>query len=279
MKAPLVVCAGLTTIDIVHLVDALPGANRKTVSREFWLDVGGPAANAARVASRLGCRVRLVTALGDSDLATLARNRLAGIEVVDLAPSGHALPVSTIMVTPDGARSIVSRNAVALTGERLPSSEVAADARVVLHDGHLLDASVALAAQLAPIQVLDGGSWKPRLQMLLPLLDIAVVSADFALPGHTPAQALDDLAGYGIPRLARTRGADSVQVVIGDRRHTIEVPQVHAVDTSGAGDVLHGALAAYLAQGLDFTASLRKAIELASRSVTGRGVLTGFADL
>ena len=49
------------------------------------------------------------------------------------------------------------------------------------------------------------------------------------------------------------------------------------VDTTGAGDVLHGALAARLAQGLDLTAALREAIEMASRSVAGRGVLFGLA--
>lgn len=276
--APLVVCVGLTTLDVVQVVDALPGPNQKLVSGKFWFDVGGPAANAARVASRLGCRVRLVTALGESELAGLVRTRLHGIDLVDLAPGDHLLPVSTIMVTPDGARSIVSRNTGALTNPRLPSTTIVEGARVVLHDGHLLDASVALATQPGPTQVLDGGSWKPGLQLLLPHLDIAVISGDFALPGHSPEQALEDLAGYGIPRLARSRGADAVQAVIADMTRDFEVPQVDAVDTSGAGDVLHGALAAHLAHGMDFVAALSRAIEHASRSVRGYGVLAGFNE-
>jgi len=272
--APLVVCVGLTTIDVVQQVVELPRANAKIVAHGLRVDVGGPAANAARVAAALGCQVRLVTALGGSDLADLARNRLDGIEIVDVAPADHQVPVSTVLVTPDGARAVVSRNATGLTQQTLPSSEIVRDADVVLHDGHLVDASTALAALSAsPIHLLDGGSWKPGLQMLLPSLDVAVVSADFALPGHSPEQALDDLAGYGIPRLARTHGAQPVVYAVAERPGELPVPDVKAVDTTGAGDVLHGALAAHLAEGLGFVEALRQAIDLASRSVTGRGVL------
>lgn len=274
--SPLVVCVGLTTLDLVHAVDALPARNQKVVSTHFWYDVGGPAANAARVASSLDCRVRLVTALGASDLADLMRARLIGVDVIDLASPDHQLPVSTIMVTPDGKRSVVSRNASALLGAQAPAAQLVEGAEVVLHDGHLLDASLALASQPAPIHLLDGGSWKAGLQLLLPRLDIAVVSADFALPGRRPADALTDLADYGIARLARSRGELPVQAVIGDRTRDFPVPKVEVVDTTGAGDVLHGALAAHLAHGRDFTSSLQHAIVAAARSVTGQGVLAGF---
>ena len=271
--APVIVCVGLTTIDIAQVVDALPAAGSKITADRAWLDVGGPAANAARVAHREGCQVRLVTALGDSSLAMLARERLDGIEIIDIAPPDHQLPVSTIFITPDGGRTVVSRNAAALESAGSPGAEVLKDVDVVLHDGHLLDASLLLAQNPAPIQVLDGGSWKPGLELLLPLLDVAVVSADFALPGSTPDQALDDLAGFGIPRLARSCGAEPVQAMIGEQLGIFPVPQVEAVDTTGAGDVLHGSLIAQLAGGIDFTAALRNAITQASESVTHYGVL------
>lgn len=276
---PVVVCVGLTTLDLVQEVEQLPVPNTKVTSDAMWYDAGGPAANAARVAAALGCEVRLVTALGASHFARVARDRLAGITVVDIARPEHLFPLSSVVLTGDGGRTVISHNAASLAGADLPSTEVLDGADVVLHDGHLLDASLALAGMPAPIHVLDGGSWKPGLKALLSRLDIAVVSADFALPGHSPDQALADLAGYGIPRLARTRGSEPVDVwVDGQVPTTIAVPKVDAVDTMGAGDVLHGALAAFLAQGSDFTSSMKRAVDVASRSVTGRGVLAGLRD-
>ncbi len=266
--APVIVCAGLTTIDIAQVVTELPSANTKMIAEDAWLDVGGPAANAARVAQRHGCEVRLVTALGDSELATIARQRLVGIEIIDVAPPSHQLPVSTVFITPDGSRAVVSRNATALGAIELPDPAVLDTVEAVLHDGHLLDASLALAANPAPIHVLDGGSWKPGLENLLPMIDLAVVSADFALPSRDPDQALSDLSDFGIPRLVRTRGQEPVQAMIGGHLELFPVPQVRVVDSTGAGDVLHGSLVAQLAGGTDFTAALRNAIAEASDSVT-----------
>lgn len=343
---PVIVCVGLTTIDFAQVVDALPAPNAKMIANDAWFDVGGPAANAARIASREGCRVKLVTALGDSTLAALARERLASIEIIDIAPPTHQIPVSTIFITPDGGRSVVSRNAAGLsisakapnhepganaddaranstphhtpaepenpttevvishetpanadepsphagaghnaagrtrpapsTGSSeitLPDPKVLDGADVVLHDGHLLDASLALAANPSPIHVLDGGSWKPGLEDLLPMLDIAVVSSDFALPGSDPEHALSDLATLGIPRLARSRGGKPLQAMIGEQLAEFPVPEVEVVDSTGAGDVLHGSLIAQLASGTDFTAALRQAIVQASESVTHYRVL------
>ncbi len=271
--APVIVCVGLTTIDIAQVVTQLPAANSKITATDAWLDVGGPAANAARVASHDGCQVRLVTALGDSALAALARERLAGIEIIDVAPPGHRLPASTVFITPDGSRAVVSRNATALDSIRQPDPAVLDGAEVVLHDGHLLDVSFALATNPSPIHVLDGGSWKPGLEKLLPLIDVAVISADFALPRSTPERALDDLAGLGIPRLARTCGGDAVQAMIGEQLGLFPVPRVEVVDSTGAGDVLHGSLVAQLAGGIDFTKALRNAIVEASESVTHYRIL------
>lgn len=275
MTPPIVVCVGLTTLDVVQWVDTLPQPNTKLVASAFNFDVGGCAANAARVAAALGCRVRLVSGLGGSDLAGLARARLPGVEIIDLAAPEHTIAISSVLVTPDGGRAVVSRNTAALTSARRADPGVLAGAAAVLYDGHLLDASVGLAqsAPASTLQLLDGGSWKQGLERLLPHLDAAVVSADFKVPGGTALGALPDLSGYGIAMLARSRGGDPVETLIAGATGQIPVPRVTAVDTLAAGDVLHGALAAYLALGDDFTTALTKAIDVATRSVTGPGAM------
>jgi len=56
----------------------------------------------------------------------------------------------------------------------------------------------------------------------------------------------------------------------------VTAPQVVAVDTAGAGDVLCGALAAGLALRLPFAAALGWAVRAASLSVTRAGTSTSF---
>lgn len=294
---------GLTTVDLVQTVDAVPTANEKVTASSATTDVGGPAANAARTAAALGAAVRLVTALGEGPLARLARSLLAadGVEVAaDLAGAGD-VPLSTVLVTgATGERAVVSANArgrevrdpepaevVAatdwLTGPATPADPPGG---ALLVDGHLIPAQVALAraARAAGIPVLlDGGSWKPGLETLLAHVDVALVSADLTVPEDLPEAAHGDVlatlatlvpAGAWVARSAG--GGDIEALGPGGARHTIAVrpvPESEVADTLGAGDVLHGATAAALAAGLDPAAAIAAGARVASRSVRHPGAL------
>jgi sugar/nucleoside kinase (ribokinase family) len=266
-----VVCCGLTTLDLVYEVDSPPTADQKIVAHGLLLDVGGPAANAARVANALGCRVTLVTALGGGPLAVLLRDRLAGIEVEDIAPSGHRPPVSTALVS-DGKRAVVSMNATRLSSPAEPL--VREDVDALLVDGHLMGPAVTLAtaARRAGIAVvLDGGSWKEGTWDLLPHVEIAAVSADFSLPGG--GDVLAGLLDAGAAAAVRTNGPDPVEVLTPAGGFTVEVPATTVVDSLGAGDVFHGALVAAVAGGTGLGAAIEQAAAAASASVAHRGVL------
>lgn len=289
---------GLTTVDLLQVVDAVPGANQKITARSADTDIGGPAANAARTAAALGARVRLITALGDGPLALLARTVLA-TEVVatrgDLAVYGEP-PLSTVLVTADtGERAVISANALGralrvpdrdeVAGEIawLTEGRAAGPGAAVLVDGHLLDAQVAVAraARAAGIPVLlDGGSWKPGLEALLRHVDVALVSADLAVPAALRGgEVLDALAALVPPGawVARSAGDGDVVVRAPDgARHAVPVeavPPAEVVDTLGAGDVLHGATAAALAAGADPLAAIAEGVRAASRSVRHAGAL------
>lgn len=266
------VCCGLTTLDICYEVAAPPAADEKVVARAMRLDPGGPAANAARVIRVLGGRAHLVTALGRGPLASLLRTAMAGIEIGDLAPDAHQPPVSSVILDEDGGRAVVSVNATHLASAGTP--HLPGDAGALLVDGHLMNAAVSLAAAAhragIPV-VLDGGSWKAGTERLLPLVDVAAVSADFAPPGSGDVMAWLLAAGAGVA--VRTDGPHPIEVRTATDRFVVEVPAVRVVDTLGAGDVFHGVLTLALARGLDVAAAVRQAAEVASRSVAHRGVL------
>ena len=160
----------------------------------------------------------------------------------------------------------------------------------VLVDGHHLDLAlpVAAAARAAGIPVLlDGGSWKPGLERLLAQVDIAVLSADLHVPpelarrtGRPADDVLAAVSVLGPPVVARSHGPLPVEVLTGTTRSEVPVPRVEVVDTLGAGDVLHGALSAWVAaRGTgDLLAGLAWAARIAADSCTASGARGWLVD-
>lgn len=266
------VFVGLSTIDLIHSVDEFPSSNSKAVARSQELFAGGPATNAAIVFSHLGGISTLVAAVGKNGLATIIRDELERncIELIDLAPEYDGLPaISSVWVDGQGRRSVVSVNASNLA-QSLPHVRGAtlADARILLVDGHSIEAchAWARAAHSAGIQVVfDGGSWKSGTEDLLTFVDTAICSADFMPPGcANEDQVIDYLRARRLKRIAITRGAEPIRFVNDSSTGTIPVPQVDVVDTTGAGDVLHGAFCYYASAGRGFVESLRDAAAVAS---------------
>lgn len=299
MTAPLLVCCGLATLDVVQRVDRVPAPDEKLVAHGLDVTFGGPAANAAATSAALGVPAVLLTALGSGPIARLVRDGLtaAGVRVVDLAegtPSDP--PVSTVLVTAStGQRAVVSTNATLRPDNLGPAAARAAEvvlreAGAVLVDGHHLAAGLAVAgaARLRGIPVLaDGGSWKPGLDRLLAQVDVAILSADFAVPVVASTREPGDdvlaaVAALGPAFVARSAGPGPVRVRLPSGAYDeVAPPPVRpdeVVDTLGAGDVLHGATGAALARGLEPLAALREGIAVATESVRHPGALAWAAE-
>nr|WSY48998.1 PfkB family carbohydrate kinase [Streptomyces sp. NBC_00886] len=271
---------GLCTLDVIQLVDHAPGSNEKLTAREQVVAAGGPAANAAVAFSHLGGVSRLLTAIGAHPLGVgvAADLEALGVTVSDLAADSAQPPaVSSILVTASsGERAVASTNA---TGRRpaLPENldALVAACDIVEFDGHHMELAVAAAhaaRTTGRTTLFDGGSWKAGTQDLLPLIDVAVCSADFHPPGtSTPTDALRFLRDHGVVWSAVSRGADPVMWSGPGCEGSVDVPAVHVADTLGAGDVLHGALAHSLAMeghltSKSFVAALTSASAVASRA-------------
>lgn len=232
-------------------------------------------------AALLGVPARLVTAVASSGLGAVVRADCAnhGVELVDVAPDGFVVPVSTVLVTEGtGERAVASRNAGDVEQWVVPDGDALAAAldgvTAVLVDGHHLPVAVAVAeaARSRGIPVLlDAGSWKAGLEALLAHVDVLVASADFRSPA---GDSLPELLDLGLRWVARSAGAGPVAWLAADgSRGEVPVPVVDVVDTLGAGDVLHGALLADMGErGIsDLAAGLAFAVEVAARSVAAPG--------
>ena len=284
MTGPVVLACGLATVDVIQTVDHVPNANEKVVAVSTRVEAGGPALNAAVTAALLGTPARLVTAVGESALGRVVLDDCAthGVVVVDTARAGFVLPVSTVLVTVStGERAVASLNssgsrATAVLGPQ-HLDEALDGVTAVLVDGHHLPVAVAVAsaARDRGIPVLaDGGSWKQGLEGLLPHVDVLVVSGDFRRGNDGADDELRDLLALGPGWVARTAGGDAVRWQADDGSSgSVPVPPTRVVDTLGAGDVLHGALVAEMAQHgtSDLPASLARSVEVATMSVAAPG--------
>ncbi|GAA3881177.1 PfkB family carbohydrate kinase [Saccharothrix violaceirubra] len=253
-----VLCVGLTTVDVIHRVADFPAPGGKVQSADVRLDVGGPAANAARTIAALGHEAILLTALGD-ELGDVARAHLDDVEVHDAGPGGPAL--STVVVREhDGERTVVSRNAATFTPTRPFPTALVDRADTVLLDGHLAPLALAAARAARSPVLLDAGSWKPVLAEILPLTHTAACGAEFPLTA-------EELHARGVKVVTRTHGPDPVTWSTGNVRGEVPVDRVEAHDTNGAGDVWHGAFA--VADRADLTAAIIFANTIAALRVRG----------
>lgn len=276
---------GLCTLDVIQLVDRVPASDEKLTARDQVVAAGGPATNAAVTFAHLGGAAALLTAIGSHPMghAVTADLDRAGVVVSDLAADSVEPPaVSSVLVTAsNGERAVASTNARGYRlapPDDLDMSVVACD--IVAFDGHHMElarATARVARAVGRTTVLDGGSWKPGTEDLLPSIDVAVCSADFRPPGtDTQADALRFLRDHGVVWAAVSNGGRPIVWAGPDGGGTVEVPAVRVADTLGAGDVLHGALTHHLAghrqltaQG--FTEALRAAAVVASRACASFG--------
>jgi sugar/nucleoside kinase (ribokinase family) len=270
---------GLSTIDLIHTVDEFPPPDTKGVAQSQEVLVGGPATNAAITFSHFGGNATLVTAVGRHALADLVKEELQrrAVTLIDLTPESEASPpISSVWVNRHGRRSVVSVNA---TGLQIAVSQVDQStlrkASMLLVDGHSMEGCQAWAAaarsQRIPV-VFDGGSWKPGTDQLLRSVDTAICSVDFLPTGCTSEDtAIQYLQVAGVRQVAITHGPNPVRFVDGVHSGLIEVPQVDAIDTTGAGDIFHGAFCFHAASGSSFVEALRAAAGIAAVSCQFRG--------
>jgi sugar/nucleoside kinase (ribokinase family) len=280
-----VVCVGLATVDLVQRVERIPRADEKAEADAVEIAAGGPATNAAVTAAALGAEVILVTAIGAHPLGGLIRADLAAnnVAVLDAAPDSARPPaLSAVVVQADGRRTVVSRNA-ADGRATVPSAfaRLVAEADVVLLDGHHPALALAAARSGRPL-VVDAGSWRPVMAQVLPHATVVACSARFRVPGANSQNAMAaSIRAAGVPKVAVTHGADPVRWWNGGESGRLAVPRVAAVDTTGAGDAFHGALALAVArdpQVGDLARALRYAIEVAGIRVRHPGPRSWLAD-
>lgn len=270
---------GLITLDFVYLASSPPTKNQKIVASDYIVAAGGPATNAAVTFSYLGDCSILLGIVGNHPITQLIKADLATykVAIADLAPAQtEPPPVSSIIVSQGtGERAVVSINAVKnqVTPESIPKN-ILQGIDIILIDGHQMVVGEAIA-QLAKAHnipvVVDGGSWKPGFEKVLPFVDYAICSANFHPPNcHNTEEVISYFFQIGVSNIAITQGENPIQFLDEGKIKSLEIPRIKPIDTLGAGDIFHGAFCHYILQH-NFPEALGAAAKIAARSCQSFG--------
>lgn len=275
-----VLCVGHASYDLVYSVPHHPGEDEKMVANNFISCGGGPAANAAVMAAKLGLKSAFVGYLGHDLYGEMHIQELIdNAVVVDKVVRGASpTPLSMVLVKPDGKRALINYK-----GETKPLPEGAVNfsdikAKVILFDGHEPHISIPLATfakERGIPTVLDAGSVHEGTLALISLVDHLVCSEKFAMQLHGDNEtALSKLAEVA-PTVVITLGEEGLIWQCGKCRGSLPAFPITAVDTTGAGDAFHGAYAAALAQDMSWDEVLSYASAAGAFCCTKAGARLG----
>jgi ribokinase len=284
---------GQCSLDYLCTIDAYPPVDTKCEFSDFLVQGGGPVATALVVLARWGMGARFAgTVCGDP----FGRVILEGLreEQVDTSAvrveKGDRSQFAFICVERGtGKRTIFWGRPEASSFPAGDVPEGFLDGADALHlDGLFIKASLDLARKAKerdiPV-VLDAGSIRPGMLELVRYTDHLIAAENFLdrfRPEASLRSRLEALREMGPQVVTVTLGGRGSVSLWEDAPHRLPALQVEARDTTGAGDVFHGAYIYGLLQGWPVPDRIRWATVsagLSCRSLGGRSGIPGLEEV
>ena len=283
-----IACVGITVLDRIYYVNELPKEGGKFVAKNYAEVGGGPAATAAVAAAKLGAQVDFIGRVGDDETGTHLLHELEMYGVNTHYVKRYATARSSqsaILVDAQGERIIVNYPSPDLPEEaewldKIDFSQwdaVLADVR--WHQG--AKRAFTRARQAGVMTILDADITPQDISELVALSDHAAFSA----PGleqlsqlSAPIAGLKKSQTITNGHLYVTCGADGCFWLEANQPQHLPGYCVEVVDTTGAGDVFHGALALQLAQRVTPKEAVAFASAVAALKCTQPGGRAGIPD-
>lgn len=277
---------GQTYIDVTLLCGDIPRGDDKTVAHDYAVSFGGNAVTAAFACAKLGFVPDLIATVAEDWLGRMFLD-MARAYAIKVHPRSVARSSLSFVLPNDGRRAIIrARDDIFL--HPFPDLDLAG-CRALHLDGHQGDAALHYAKMCRArgiLTSLDGGGLRGNLDALLEYIDVAIVAERLCEQMNlSPQQMLEYLKGRGCRIGGVTQGAHGLfwYGVDGMVSHlaALPVPKEKIIDTSGAGDVFHGAyVASYLAApDKDFSEHFRFARAAAAYKITHLGNEAGLPTL
>lgn len=284
-----IVGLGLATLDVLIRLGDMPSWEHGALIDAIRFDGGGPVGTALCAAARLGASVGFVGTAGNDSVADLKIELLTefGVDISRLVHRDS--PEDQLVIVYVDSR----------TGERIFSGYGRPRQNLLMPEeldkGYILSADYLHLDGLHPQAALQAAKWmreagktvvldgsktrepdvRPVYRELIPYVDVLICGEGF---GRALSGGIEDLyeAGERIlemgPRIiVQTEGADGSYTVTSDDRFHTPAFAVPVVDTTGAGDVFHGAYIVGLLHGWDLRSVARFSSAVSALKIQGLG--------
>ena len=283
---------GVVAVDDLIYVDRYPPPDTKIPMRGQRREGGGLTGTALVAAARLGAKTAYGGVLGDDELShfTIRALEREGVDCTLALHQAGARPYYAIIIVDQatGQRTIfyssdgaVKRRPDQVTDELITSCRVLF-VDYAMADGGLRAVQLARARGIPVVGDIEQET-APCVEEMMPLIDHLIVGVEMArrVTGETQPDRM-------VRALSRSDRACCV-VTAGEQGcwyseyggPVLHFPafQVQVVDTTGCGDVFHGAYAACIAWGESVSRAVQIATAAASIKATQPGGRTGIPDL
>ena len=283
---------GAVAVDDLIYVDhhPLPGSKMPVCNRQR--QGGGLAGTALVAAARLGAKAAYCGVLGDDELSRFTRREFEreGVDCTPIVYDPQARPIHSLVIVDLSTRDRCILFSMAGVREPEPENitpDLIANCRVLFVD-HTVTETGPRAIELAHAQGIPvvgdiEAVRDPRVLDLVSQIDHLILGVQLAgrMTGESePAAMVRALSGPDRACCVVTAGERGCWYSEhgGGVRH-FAVFRVQVVDTTGCGDVFHGAYAACIARGESVSTAIRVATAAAGIKATQQGGRRGIPDL
>jgi sulfofructose kinase len=282
-----VVGVGLNATDTLIVIPHFPAYGGKVPFHDEILSPGGQVASAMVTCSRLGLKAKYIGTIGDDERGRIQMESLNGSGVnLDHVQLRRNCPNQSAYILIDqstGERTVFWNrpDCLAISPEEISDEQISC-ARLLHIDGHDT-AAVGHAARIArshgiPVTV-DVDTIYAGFEKVLPYVDYLIASSEF--PGRwtkieDPFAALRNIQEeYGMKVAAMTLGEHGSLALVNGEFVYSPAYVVNCLDTTGAGDVFHGAFCYAVLQDMPAAEALDFSNAMAALNCTAIGARGG----